>query len=96
MRCTATLQARLSDIEEQAAQAAAALRGSLHALSAPPEQVTLGVALRGDCRALHPEIAEVLGLTRNTVKTYLQRTLEKLGARNRVEALARANECGIL
>lgn len=44
----------------------------------------------------NPEIAGALGLTRNTVKTYLQRTLEKLGARNRVEALARAHECGIL
>ncbi|QKV96209.1 response regulator transcription factor [Streptomyces sp. NA02950] len=44
----------------------------------------------------NPEIADVLGLTRNTVKTYLQRTLEKLGARNRVEALARASERGIL
>lgn len=44
----------------------------------------------------NPEIADSLGLTRNTVKTYLQRALEKLGARNRVEALARANERGIL
>ncbi|HEU4425781.1 MAG TPA: response regulator transcription factor [Pilimelia sp.] len=44
----------------------------------------------------NPEIAIALGLTRNTVKTYLQRTLEKLGARNRVEALARANQLGIL
>ncbi|MFF3373787.1 response regulator transcription factor [Streptomyces sp. NPDC002680] len=44
----------------------------------------------------NPEIGEALGLTRNTVKTYLQRTLEKLGARNRVEALSRANEYGIL
>jgi len=44
----------------------------------------------------NPEIAIALGLTRNTVKTYLQRTLEKLGARNRVEALTRANQLGIL
>jgi two-component system, NarL family, nitrate/nitrite response regulator NarL len=44
----------------------------------------------------NPEIADAVGLTCNTVKTYVQRTLEKLGARNRVEALARANECGIL
>jgi DNA-binding NarL/FixJ family response regulator len=44
----------------------------------------------------NPEIAEALGLTRNTVKTYLQRLLEKLGARNRIEALSRANELGIL
>jgi DNA-binding NarL/FixJ family response regulator len=44
----------------------------------------------------NPEIAAALGLTRNTVKTYLQRTMEKLGARNRVEALTRANQLGIL
>jgi two-component system, NarL family, nitrate/nitrite response regulator NarL len=44
----------------------------------------------------NPEIALALGLTRNTVKTYLQRTLEKLGARNRVEALSKASQFGIL
>jgi two-component system nitrate/nitrite response regulator NarL len=44
----------------------------------------------------NPEIAAALGLTRNTVKTYLQRSLEKLGARNRIEALARASQFGIL
>ncbi|MFL5913495.1 MAG: response regulator transcription factor [Gaiellaceae bacterium] len=44
----------------------------------------------------NPEIAAALGLARNTVKTYLQRAMEKLGARNRVEALARANQLGIL
>jgi len=42
------------------------------------------------------EIAEVIGLSRNTVKTYLQSALQKLGARNRVEAIARANEFGLL
>ena len=47
-------------------------------------------------RETKPEIAAALGLTRNTVKTYVQRTLEKLGTRNRIEALTRANECGIL
>jgi two-component system nitrate/nitrite response regulator NarL len=44
----------------------------------------------------NPEIAEALGLARNTVKTYLQRALEKLHAHNRVEALARASQLGIL
>jgi DNA-binding NarL/FixJ family response regulator len=42
------------------------------------------------------EIARELGLAHNTIKTYFQRTLEKLGARNRVEALLRADEKGLL
>jgi len=44
-------RARLAAIEQQASEAAATLRGSLRALSAPPEQVALGVALRSDCAA---------------------------------------------
>ncbi|MFF0297647.1 response regulator [Kitasatospora sp. NPDC004614] len=40
----------------------------------------------------NPEIAEELGLTRNTVKTYLQTAMQKLGARNRVEAIRRAQQ----
>lgn len=42
------------------------------------------------------EIAEAIHLSPNTVKTYLQSTLQKLGARNRVEAIARAGEGGLL
>jgi two-component system nitrate/nitrite response regulator NarL len=44
----------------------------------------------------NPEIAESTGLTRNTVKTYLQSALHKLGARNRVEAIGKAIEVGLL
>ncbi|GAA1189976.1 response regulator [Prauserella alba] len=44
----------------------------------------------------NPEIADVTGLTRNTVKTYLQSALHKLGARNRVEAIGKASEAGLL
>lgn len=44
----------------------------------------------------NPEIAEAIGLTRNTVKSYLQTALQKLGARNRVEGIAKANEAGLL
>ena len=44
----------------------------------------------------NPEIAEALGLTRNTVKSYVQTALYKLGARNRIEALNRLGELGLL
>ncbi len=44
----------------------------------------------------NPEIAEVTGLARNTVKTYLESALHKLGARNRVEAVSRAAALGLL
>jgi DNA-binding NarL/FixJ family response regulator len=44
----------------------------------------------------NPEIASAIGLSRNTVKAYLQTVLQKLGARNRVEAIIRAGELGLL
>lgn len=44
----------------------------------------------------NPEIAMSLGLARNTVKTYLQTAMQKLGARNRVEAISRAHEARLL
>jgi len=44
-------RAKLATIEQQAFDAAATLRGSLRALSAPPEEVALGVTLRSDCLA---------------------------------------------
>jgi signal transduction histidine kinase len=50
-RLDGELRARVSAMEEQAMAAAAALRGSLRVLNAPPEEVALGVALRGHCRA---------------------------------------------
>jgi DNA-binding NarL/FixJ family response regulator len=43
-----------------------------------------------------PEIAAALSLTRNTVRTYLQGAVQKLGARNRIEAIARAHEVSLL
>ncbi len=42
------------------------------------------------------EIAQAIGLPRNTIKACFQATLDKLGARNRIEALVRANEAGLL
>jgi two-component system, NarL family, nitrate/nitrite response regulator NarL len=44
----------------------------------------------------NPEIAKAMNLSRNTVKSYLQTALSKLGARNRVEALVRAGELDLL
>ena len=42
------------------------------------------------------EIAGAMSLSYNTVKTYLRNAMVKLGARNRVEAIARAREMGLL
>jgi two-component system nitrate/nitrite response regulator NarL len=42
------------------------------------------------------EIAEAMSLSPNTVKTYLRNVMHKLGARNRVEAISRARERGLL
>ena len=41
------------------------------------------------------EIALALGLAPNTVKSYLQRAMDKLGARNRVEVINRAHDAGL-
>lgn len=46
----AEVRARLAAIERQAGEASATLRLSLQALSAPPEELALAVALRCDCR----------------------------------------------
>lgn len=57
------------------------------------EYEVLRLAAQGNT---NPEIAAATGLARNTVKTYLQSTLQKLGARNRVEAIGIASEHGLL
>ncbi|HKF75637.1 MAG TPA: ATP-binding protein [Candidatus Dormibacteraeota bacterium] len=47
----AQVRSRLDAIERQAGEASAALRLSLQALSAPPQELALAVALRCDCRS---------------------------------------------
>ncbi len=41
------------------------------------------------------EIAEAMNLSPNTVKAYLRNLMQKLDARNRVEAISRAREAGL-
>ena len=62
------------------------------ALTAREYEVLRHVA-RGETNS---EIAAAIGLAPNTVKTYLQTAMHKLDARNRIEALARAAEAGLL
>lgn len=69
----------------------------------PDAQRTLGLSAREmEVLALladglaNKEIAARLHVSPNTVKTHVARVLEKLGARRRTEALARARELGIL
>src|SRR6266567_2200371 len=75
-------------------------------MAAPKAKIVIFTAYAGH-RALKAAIdagvdgcllkdAAATGLSRNTVKTYLQSALQKLGARNRVEAIARASEFGLL
>lgn len=59
----------------------------------PREHEVLRRAAMGET---NPEIAIATGLARNTVKAYMQTVLQKLGARNRVEAMVRATEWGLL
>jgi two-component system, NarL family, nitrate/nitrite response regulator NarL len=42
------------------------------------------------------EIADAMSLSPNTVKAYLRNLMQKLDARNRVEAISRAREVGLL
>jgi DNA-binding NarL/FixJ family response regulator len=50
------------------------------------------VALGGS----NAEIAKYLGLEVNTVKSYLRSAMRKLGATNRVQAVCRARESGLV
>lgn len=42
------------------------------------------------------QIAEATRLSHNTVKSYLRNLMQRMGVRNRVEAVSRAREAGIL
>ena len=64
------------------------------ALGISPRELTVLQAL-AEGRS-NKEIAALLHVSPNTVKTHLARLFEKLGARRRTEAVHRARELGIL
>ncbi|HXH81937.1 MAG TPA: response regulator transcription factor [Candidatus Tectomicrobia bacterium] len=68
-------------------------RPSGQAALSPREREVLALAASG---ATNVEIAARLGVSRQTVKTLLGRAFAKLGAGNRIEAVAAARELGIL
>lgn len=105
------LNARLEALEWQTAAATAmfgtSLRISHGQTSGYPGKLSdtngFGLTRREYDTLLHvsfgetnAEIAKALGLTPNTVKTYVQNALSKLGARNRIEAINRLHELGLL
>lgn len=68
----------------------------------PKAQASLGISAR-ELEVLNAlaagrsnkEIAQALGVSPNTVKTHVARLFEKLGARRRTEAIAKARELGL-
>lgn len=68
-------------------------RPSDFASLSPREREILGMAAAG---ATNPEIARRLGLGRESVKTIMSRAFTKLGARNRMEAVASARSQGLI
>jgi DNA-binding NarL/FixJ family response regulator len=57
------------------------------------ERQTLGLLADGASTA---EVAERLGVAHNTARNHVQRVLEKLGARSKLEAVAIARREGLL
>ena len=72
--------------------AAPAATGHRNLLTARELDVLRAVAA-GDTNR---QIAQGLGLAENTVKAYLRSVLQKLGSRNRLEAVMQAQQQGLL
>jgi two-component system, NarL family, nitrate/nitrite response regulator NarL len=68
-------------------------RRATHSLMARREYDVLRRVATGET---NQQIADELGLSLNTIKTYLRNLMAKLGARNRVEAISRARDMGLL
>jgi len=83
-----------TDVAQPLAGAVTAARraGAVPALTRREHQILRLVAMGNT----NNEIAQRLGLAANTVKTYWQRALHKLSARNRAEAIARAHDLDLI
>jgi DNA-binding CsgD family transcriptional regulator len=106
----AIIRERLGTIEQQAGEAAQTLRDTLRTMRTAPhgeERRRRGprapiarrehdVLRRVATGQTNSEIASAMSLSPNTVKAYLRNAMQKLDARNRVEAIARAREAGLL
>lgn len=67
---------------------------ALAALGISPRELAVLEALAAGHS--NKEIAALLGVSPNTVKTHVARLFEKLGARRRTDAIARARELGVI
>jgi DNA-binding CsgD family transcriptional regulator len=68
-------------------------RASRQVTLSPREREILQLVAEGSTNA---EVAERLGISRETVKTMLHRSFEKLGAHRRSEAVSEAQRLGLL
>lgn len=82
------------EVTERVMQAAASARGQQPTAALSRREHEVLVQLAGG--ASTAEIAAVLFISENTVKTHVRHILRKLGATNRVEAVARAAQLGLL
>ena len=95
MHVVASIQRAAADAEGSAGAnggASASRYGAGPALTRREHEILRLVALGNT----NNEIAQRLGLAANTVKTYWQRALHKLSARNRAEAIARAHDLHLI
>ena len=66
-----------------------------HRLLSDPTRLAVLEALRSGERTI-PELVEVTGMHRNTVRNHVQKVLTKLGAHSKLEAVAIATRSGLL
>jgi len=103
-----SVRERLSEVERKAGEASGTLLATMRSLGISGDRDLPGAARRAVTSREHDvlrlvtsgktnvEIAAAMTLSPNTVKTYLRSLMQKLGARNRVEAISRGRDIGLL